>query len=60
MKQYIATRRIDQLGRIVLPIEARKLLSLDETISVEIWVDQASRHIIIQPAITDTQPSKTA
>ena len=60
MKQYIATRRIDQLGRIVLPIEARKLLSLDETTSVEIWVDQANRHIIIQPAIPNTQPSKTA
>ena len=60
MKQYITTRRIDQLGRIVLPIEARKLLSLDETISVEIWVDQANCHIIIQPANPNTKPIKTA
>ncbi|MBO5006733.1 MAG: AbrB/MazE/SpoVT family DNA-binding domain-containing protein [Clostridia bacterium] len=39
MKSTGVVRRIDELGRIVLPIEIRKNLSIDNRDAVEIFVE---------------------
>ncbi len=39
MKETGIVRRIDELGRIVLPIELRKLLGIEQHDPVEIFVD---------------------
>lgn len=39
MKSTGIVRRIDDLGRIVLPIELRKTLNIQERDSLEIYVD---------------------
>ncbi len=39
MKETGIVRKIDELGRIVLPIELRKLLGIDQRDPVEIFVD---------------------
>jgi len=40
MKSTGIVRKIDELGRIVLPIELRRTLDLDTKDSLEIYVDQ--------------------
>ena len=40
MKATGVTRRIDELGRVVLPIEIRKALGLTNRDTVEIYVEQ--------------------
>lgn len=40
MKSTGIVRRIDELGRIVLPIELRRTLDIGEKDAVEIFVDQ--------------------
>lgn len=40
MKSTGIVRKIDELGRIVLPIELRRTLGIDAKDSVEIYVDQ--------------------
>ena len=39
MKETGIVRKIDELGRIVLPIELRKLLGIDQRDPIEIFVD---------------------
>ncbi len=39
MKSTGIVRKIDELGRVVLPIELRRVLSLDKDSSLEIYVD---------------------
>ncbi len=39
MKSTGITRRVDELGRIVLPIELRRTLGVEERDSLEIFVD---------------------
>ena len=39
MKSTGMVRKVDQLGRIVLPIELRRMLGLEEHDSLEIYVD---------------------
>ena len=39
MKSIGIVRKIDDLGRIVLPIELRRVLGIDEGSSLEIYVD---------------------
>ncbi|MFR7479564.1 MAG: AbrB/MazE/SpoVT family DNA-binding domain-containing protein [Acutalibacteraceae bacterium] len=41
-------RRVDQLGRIVLPMEARKMLHIQEKDGLEILVDTEKGQIILQ------------
>ena len=41
-------RRVDQLGRIVLPMEARKMLHIEEKDGLEILVDTDNGQIILQ------------
>ena len=40
MKSIGIVRRVDELGRIVLPIELRKTLNIDIKDSLEIYVDE--------------------
>lgn len=42
MKSTGIVRRVDELGRIVLPIELRRTLDITERDSLEIYVDGAS------------------
>ena len=39
MKSTGIVRKIDSLGRIVLPIELRRLMNLEDNASLEIFVD---------------------
>ncbi|SHK27015.1 transcriptional pleiotropic regulator of transition state genes [Hathewaya proteolytica DSM 3090] len=39
MKSTGVVRRVDELGRIVLPIELRRTLDIEERDSLEIYVD---------------------
>lgn len=42
MKSTGIVRKIDELGRIVLPIELRRTLNITDKDSLEIYVDQES------------------
>ncbi|MEG0768779.1 MAG: AbrB/MazE/SpoVT family DNA-binding domain-containing protein [Ruthenibacterium sp.] len=42
MKSTGIVRKIDDLGRVVLPIELRRVLDLDKDASLEIYVDEGS------------------
>ena len=42
MKSTGIVRKIDDLGRIVLPIELRRVLDIDKDSSLEIYVDSDS------------------
>jgi len=42
MKSTGIVRKVDELGRIVLPIELRRTLGIDEKDSLEIYVDGSS------------------
>ena len=42
MKSTGIVRKVDELGRIVLPIELRRTLDIDEKDSLEIYVDGSS------------------
>ena len=42
MKSTGIVRRVDELGRIVLPIELRRTLNIAEKDSLEIYVDGSS------------------
>ena len=40
MKSTGIVRRVDELGRIVLPIELRRILDIDKDTSLEVYVDE--------------------
>lgn len=42
MKSTGIVRKVDELGRIVLPIELRRTLDIDERDSLEIYVDNGA------------------
>ena len=42
MKSTGIVRKVDELGRIVLPIELRRTLNIDIKDSIEIYVDNSS------------------
>ena len=42
MKATGIVRRVDELGRIVLPIELRRTLEIEERDALEVYVDGAS------------------
>ncbi len=42
MKSTGIVRKVDELGRIVLPIELRRTLDIDEKDALEIYVDGSS------------------
>lgn len=46
MEQY--TRRVDELGRVVLPIELRRALDVSEKSQVVIGFDPSQNQIVIQ------------
>jgi transcriptional pleiotropic regulator of transition state genes len=53
MKSTGVVRKVDELGRIVLPIEIRKTLDIKEKDSIEIFIDE-DRIVLqkYQPACT--------
>ena len=52
MKSIGIVRKIDELGRIVLPIETRRQLGLDAKDGVEIFVDE-DKIIIVSNIMLD-------
>lgn len=44
-------RKVDALGRIVLPLDARKLFGIEEKDSLEILVDEDDGQIILQKTL---------
>lgn len=43
-------RKVDELGRVVLPIETRRVFGIEEKDSLEILVNEDSGQIILQKA----------
>ena len=50
MEKLIASRRIDELNRVVLPIELRRALGLQPGDRVDLLLDEASRQVILRKA----------
>ena len=48
MENQKTVRLIDELGRIVLPIETRKAIDWGEKTPVEIWVNPADDEIVLR------------
>ena len=48
MKNLGIVRRIDDLGRIVIPKDARKQLNIQEGDAMEIWLDD-NNNIVLKP-----------
>ena len=48
MEKFIASRRIDELGRVVLPIELRRALGLQPGDQVELLFDPQTQQVILQ------------
>jgi len=46
LKSTGIVRKVDELGRVVIPIELRRTLSIEEKDSLEIYVD--GEHIILK------------
>lgn len=46
MKKLNAIRRIDDIGRIVIPKEIRKKLNIKEEDSLEFWLDKNNNIIL--------------
>jgi transcriptional pleiotropic regulator of transition state genes len=46
MKSTGLVRKVDELGRVVIPIELRRTLNIEEKDSLEIYVD--GEHIILK------------
>lgn len=53
MKTTGITRRVDELGRVVLPIELRRMLGIEVKDSLEIFVDGDS--VILRKYRKDTE-----
>jgi AbrB family looped-hinge helix DNA binding protein len=49
MKGTGIVRRIDDLGRIIIPKEIRRVLGLAENDPMEVFVDSEKKQIIFQP-----------
>ena len=48
MKNVGIPRRLDELGRIVIPIDVRRALSLNERDTVMFFLDEKSRTVILK------------
>lgn len=48
MENQKPVRLIDELGRLVLPIEARKVMEWGEKTPVEIWVSPTNDEIVLR------------
>lgn len=48
MKDLGIIRKIDELGRVVLPIEVRRMLSLAEKDSVGFYLDENAQTLILK------------
>ncbi len=46
-------RRVDDLGRVIIPKEIRKILNIDEDDALEINVNSKTRQIIIEKFISE-------
>lgn len=47
----LAIRKLDELGRIVLPIEVRRALDWNEKSAVEIWINPATNEVVLKTHI---------
>lgn len=54
MRAIGIVRRIDDLGRVVIPKEIRKRLGIQEGAPLELYVDEGTKSIVLTPYKTDT------
>lgn len=50
MKNYITTRKLDELGRLVLPLETRSLLDAEPYCPLDIFWDEKSGALLLKRA----------
>ena len=50
MKSTGIVRPVDSLGRVVLPIELRRLMNLEDNASLEIFVDGDDLYVLFESA----------
>lgn len=50
VKSTGVVRKVDELGRVILPIETRRIFGIEEKDSLEILVNEDSGQIILQKA----------
>ena len=50
LKDLSITRKIDELGRVVLPMEARKVLNINTDDCLSIFVDEINELLILKSA----------
>lgn len=53
MQDIGCVRRIDDLGRIAIPKEVRKVLKIEEGDAMEIWFDKEKNEIILKRYLTN-------
>lgn len=51
MKNVGIPRRLDELGRIVIPIDVRRALSLNERDTVMFFLDEKARTVILKKEV---------
>lgn len=53
MQNTDCVRRIDDLGRIVIPKKVREVLNIKECDPIEIWIDKEKNEIILKKYLTN-------
>ena len=54
LRDLRATRKIDDVGRIVIPKTARSLLNLVEGMELSFFINEATKEIILRPVAQES------
>jgi len=60
MRDLRTTRKIDDVGRIVIPKSARTLLELSEGMEMQFFIDEEKKEIILRPVAQGDTSQDTA
>lgn len=60
MRDLRTTRKIDDVGRIVIPKSARTLLELSEGMEMQFFIDEEKKEIILRPVAQGDMSQDTA
>ncbi|MBB3127070.1 transcriptional pleiotropic regulator of transition state genes [Paenibacillus rhizosphaerae] len=52
MKNIGMVRQVDELGRIVIPIELRRVLGVDEKDAVEFFIDEEAKYLMFRKLVS--------
>lgn len=53
MQDTGCVRRMDDLGRVVIPKKVREILNIKEGTPMEIWIDKEKNEIILKKYLTN-------